>query len=381
MQKIVLAFDSFKGSASSTELAQAARFAIEKLLRDARVVVVPISDGGEGTIDVLKEAFDANTVVCNTVDPLFRDIEANYALSADGSVAIIELAAASGLTLLEEHERDPMKTSTLGTGVLIKEAIRRGASQIVLALGGSATNDAAIGIMVALGYKFLDKNEIELLPTGENLIKIAAIDARERLNELDEVSFLVACDVTTPMYGNNGAAHIFAPQKGASEHQVELLDQGLRNYARVVEQTTSIDVSRIVGGGAAGATAAGIFAFLHPELKSGIELILDALRFDEKLKDADLVITGEGKIDAQTATGKAPMGVLNRAKKQDIPVVAIAGQVEDCNEVRELGFSHICSINPPNTPLDEAMKTKNTLQNVEKTVASIISRAMECQAK
>ena len=368
MKKIILAFDSFKGSASSLQLAEAAAEGVRQVLPDCRTVVFPIADGGEGTVDALRSAMHARTVTCSVTGPLGEPLEASYALA--GTTALVELASAAGLTLVPEERRNPLRTTTFGVGQLIADAVSRGCRHIVLGLGGSATNDAGTGILAALGYRFLDSDGQELPPVGASLAKIAEIDSRNALPALCDVRFTLACDVANPFCGPDGAAAVYAHQKGALPADVAVLDAGMRHYASVLKKLAGRDIADVPGAGAAGGVAGGLLPFVNASIRSGIDTVLDLLRFDDALDGASLVITGEGRIDAQSSMGKAVGGILARAAKRGVPVVALAGQVTDASALLDTGLAEALCIYPEPIPLSEAMRKDRTLAAVTRTVAA-----------
>lgn len=362
---ITLAFDSFKGSLSSDEVADAFEEGLHTVLPHCVIRKVRIADGGEGTLDALLSALGGEYVDTNVSDPLGRPIQAHYGITTDNT-AIIEMASASGLTLLRPEERNPMLTDTYGTGQLIAHALHKGCKNILLCIGGSATNDAAVGLLRALGYKFMDINGNELIGGGEVLQHIHEIDDTHVLPQLLQTQITIACDVDNPLFGPNGAAHVFAPQKGASHEMVVQLDNGLRHFANAIKHYNGKDVSTIPGGGAAGGVGAALVAFLNAQLKPGIEMVLDTICFDDMMKDCDLVVTGEGKLDRQTLMGKAPTGILHRAKRQNVPVIAIGGVVDECIELSSCGFSALLCINETDTPQSLAMRSDIAFNNVRR---------------
>ena len=368
--KIVIASDSFKGSLTSVEVAQAAARGIKAVYPDCDVVAVNVADGGEGTIEAVVDALGGEIVHTTVSDPLGRPIQARYGIA--GKKAIIEMAAASGLPLLSSEERNPWITSTYGTGEMIMDAIQRGCSQFLIGLGGSATNDAGMGMLQALGFKFYDFNGKEIIDCrGGRLQDIADIDDTFVPKAVREAQFIVACDVDTPFCGPEGAAPVFAPQKGANAEVVAKLDAGMTSFAHVIENKYGINIVPLTGAGAAGGMGGGFRAFLNASLQRGIDMVLDAIDFDYTIQSADLIITGEGKIDSQTAKGKTAAGVLSRAKKQNIPVIAIAGCAEICESVKQMGFAGIYPITEEKLPLEIAMQTEVAAMNVEKTVKKI----------
>ena len=328
MPKIVIASDSFKGSLSSAEVAESVAGGLESVWKGCQVGKVSVADGGEGTVDALRDSLGGRSVSCKVHDPLMREIEAVYTILADERTAVIEMASASGLTLLSAAERNPMRTSTFGTGEMIADALSKACDRFLVGIGGSATNDGGMGVFSALGYRFLDRDGRQLPPCGESLAKVAGIDSSSLNPRLHEAVFTVACDVDTPFCGREGAAYIFAPQKGASAEEVEILDSGLENFASVISASLGRDISSVPGSGAAGGLGGAFLAFSDSRLKKGIDMVLDAIDFDSLIEGADAVITGEGRIDSQTFKGKTPFGVMCRARHKGIPVYAIGGCAE-----------------------------------------------------
>lgn len=370
--KIVVASDSFKGSLSSTEVATAAARGIKSVYPDCEAVAVSVADGGEGTVVAVVEALGGKIVTATVNDPLGRPILACYGVV--GKMAVIEIAAASGLTLLTDEERNPWLTSTYGTGEIIMDAVKRGCRDFLVGVGGSATNDACMGMLQALGFRFYDIDDQEIIDgCGGRLQDVARIDDTGVMDAVRQCRFTVACDVDTPFCGSEGAAYVFAPQKGADMEMVARLDSGMVSFAEVIEKTYGIDVTSMAGAGAAGGMGGGFYAFLNATLKRGVDMVLDAIDFDSIIRGADLVITGEGKIDYQTVKGKTAAGVLARAKAQDIPVVAIAGRVEMCDSVAQMGFAGVYAIWEEEMPLEVAMQSNTAAANVEKTVKKIVT--------
>lgn len=369
--KIVVASDSFKGSLSSREVAEAAVRGIRQMMPVCEVVGVNVADGGEGTVDAVVEALGGKIVTATVNDPLGRPISARYGVV--GKMAVIEMAAASGLTLLTDEERNPWLTSTYGTGEMIMDAVKRGCRDFLVGVGGSATNDACMGMLQALGFRFYDIDDQEIIDgCGGRLQDVARIDDTGVMDAVRQCRFTVACDVDTPFCGSEGAAYVFAPQKGADMEMVARLDSGMVSFAKVIEKTYGIDLNSMAGAGAAGGMGGGFYAFLNATLKRGVDMVLDAIDFDSIIRGADLVITGEGKIDYQTVKGKTAAGVLARAKAQDIPVVAITGRVEMCDSVAQMGFAGVYAIWKEEMPLEVAMQSNTAAANVEKTVKKII---------
>ena len=374
MKRLTLAIDSFKGSLSSREVADAFEQGFRRHIPDCEIRKVEIADGGEGTAASLIRTLNGELVEVEVHDPLHRPIRASYGIIDGGRTAIIELAAASGLTLLRTDERNPMLTSTYGTGEMIMDEINRGCRKFLLGIGGSATNDAGVGLLRALGYRFTDNSDNEIVGGGGYLNDIVRIDDSHICPALQECEFIVACDVTNPLYGEKGAAHIFAPQKGADAAIVEHLDQGLQNFARVVEAFNGAQIATLKGAGAAGGVGGGVAALLGARLERGIDMVLDAIDFDSIIRDCDLVITGEGRLDKQTVMGKAPSGVLAAATKQNIPTIAIGGGVVWCKELHESGFATIECVTPEDMNLEEAMKPEVAKENIRCAAERIAER-------
>ena len=386
--KIVIASDSFKGSLASIEVARSIEMGILDVLPSCDIVKVAVADGGEGTMDALCQSLGGKVVRIPVEDPIGRTINASYVILEDGNTAVLEMSSASGLTLLTPAERNPMLTSTYGTGQLIDDAIGRGCRRFLVGIGGSATNDAGMGMLTALGYRFLDADGNELSGAGASLSKVCGIDCSGVSQAVRDSEFIVACDVDSPLYGPDGAAYVFAPQKGADPDMVKALDDGLRHYADVVASytgkipmhggpsctgETSImkDAASMPGAGAAGGLGYAFVAFFGARLQRGVDMVLDAVGFDSIIEGADLVITGEGRIDAQTLTGKTPYGVLQRASRQNIPVIALAGSValDDSS-----GFTAIRQITPPDMQLSEAMLPAVASANLRRTISALLQQ-------
>ncbi len=397
MKKIVVASDSFKGSLSSAQVAECAEKGILSVYPDCLVVKVSVADGGEGTVDALIDALSGQKVEVEVSDPLGRKIRSSYGIfnSQEGiPVAVLEMSSASGLPLLAVSERNPWQTSTLGTGEMIMDAIGKGCRKFLIGIGGSATNDAGTGMLSALGFRFLDKQGQEVFPCGGNLGEIACVDSSLVPSAVLESEFVVACDVDTPFCGPVGAAYVFAPQKGADSQMVERLDRGMASFASVVEKYLCEDSSLFAGSsdrqdlshefrtrpgtGAAGGLGGGFLAFLNARLERGADMVLDAINFDEHIAGADLVITGEGKIDFQTSKGKTPHGVMARAARQHIPTIAIGGAVElvedsFAEQAESSVFAAAFPIVSGPVDLEEAMKPSVAARNVQATVARIMN--------
>lgn len=372
--KIVLAIDSFKGSLTSAEAEQAVKEGILARFPDCEVVCIPIADGGEGTLSVMMEATQGTYRTTMAHNPCMEKIETQYGISSDGQTAFIEMANISGLPLIDESRKNPMKTTTFGTGELIKDALEQGCTQFIVGIGGSATNDAGTGMLQALGFRFLDKEGKELGQGGEILPLIEAIDSTQSHPLLERAHFIVACDVRNPFYGPEGAAYVFAGQKGADDHMIEELDKGMQHFAQAIQRLTGKDIASIPGSGAAGGLGGGMLAFLNAKLKSGADLLLDISRLEEHLSGADLLITGEGKIDRQSLMGKIPGKVLQRGIQKRIPVIAITGCAADTELLYEAGFRGVHTTRPDNQPLTEAMKPAVAIRNIRETTAGLLNK-------
>ncbi|MDE6395998.1 MAG: glycerate kinase [Muribaculaceae bacterium] len=370
--KRVLASDAFKGSLSSLEVGEAAARAVEAVMPGMRYEVVPVADGGEGTVEAVVSALNGEFVTARVTGPLGEPVDAVYGVCGD--TAVIEMAAASGLPLVPAERRNPWLTTSYGTGELIRDALGRGCRKFLVGIGGSATNDAGIGMLTALGFRFLDKDGNEVGPGGGEAGRIATIDETGVAPALRESRFTVACDVTNPLTGPNGASHVFGPQKGADPEMVGKLDEGLAAFARIVAQTKGIDLSERPGAGAAGGLGFAFLAFLGARLEPGIEMVLNAVGFDRSLEDAVLVVTGEGRLDSQTCMGKTPYGVLKRALAHGVPTVAIGGAVvpDAVPALMEAGFSAVFPIVAGPVELSEALRPEVAAANVERTVGQIL---------
>lgn len=366
--KIVLAIDSFKGSLTSFEAEEAVALAIAQRFPTATVDRIPIADGGEGTLSVLLHTSQGSYRHLQAHNPCMEIIPTLYGIAGDGQTAYIEMAAISGLPLIREEQKNPMKSTTFGTGELILDALSQGCRTFIIGIGGSATNDAGTGMLQALGYRFYDKEGHELGTGGEILSKITRIDETHRHPLLKESRFIVACDVQNPFYGPQGAAHVFARQKGADEAMITELDEGMRAFAHIIHQHTGKDISQLPGSGAAGGLGGCLAAFLNATLQSGADLLLDASHFEARIQDADLVITGEGKIDRQSLMGKITGKILERASRLGIPVLAFAGQAEDIPALKKAGFQDIFPITPSGIlPLEEDLKPENAREKLQQT--------------
>lgn len=369
--KVVIAIDSFKGSLSSIEAGMAIKEGILKAC-DAEIVVKPLADGGEGTVDALFYGTDGSEVKIDVSGPLGEKVTCTYGILKGGKTAIIEMAQAAGIKLVPKHKLNPLYTTTYGVGEMIKDAIDRGCRNFIIGIGGSATNDGGIGMLKALGYEFYDAEGLPVNPIGNDLSKIASLKTDNAHDKLSECSFRIACDVNSPLYGPTGAAYVFGPQKGATPQIVEALDAGLRNYSEVVKKTTGKDTSSIAGAGAAGGLGYAFITFLNAKLESGINIILDEIRLEDDIKDCDVVITGEGKLDYQTTMGKAPIGVAKLAKKHGKTVIAFAGGVtKDAYKCNDEGIDAFFSIQQLPTTVKKAMEYEVARYNLMSTAEQV----------
>ena len=360
--RILIAPNSYKGSLTAFEAADAIEKGVKRALKNAKTVKVPLADGGDGTMEVMVRATGGKIKSAKVTGPLKKTITAKYGVSGDGKTYFIEMAEPSGLKLVPKEKRNPMLTTTKGVGDLINLALKNKAKKIVIGIGGSATNDGGIGMAKALGFKLLNKDGNEICEGGAGLLELVKIEDNSASKRFKNVEVIVACDVSNPLYGKFGASAVFGPQKGALPWMVKTLDKALYKYSKIIKRGLGIDVSKLKGGGAAGGIGAGLFAFTGAKLQKGIQIIMDITEVEKKLKGSDLVITGEGQIDTQSMYGKVPVGVANLAKKHKIPVLCIAGSIGDINDsVYKAGISSIITlVNGPIT-LEYAMKHASTL--------------------
>ena len=371
--KIVFAIDSFKGCMTSLEAASSAENGAKKVYPKAKFVKIAVADGGEGTLEALASISGAKKAIAKVCNPIGKKVSAEYVLYKEGKkqCAAIESAQACGITLLKKLE--PMKASTFGLGEIILEAYRKGAKKFLIGLGGSATTDGGMGMLSALGAKFFDKNKKQITSFGgENLAKVASADFSNIVPDLLKCEFEILCDVKNPLYSKLGAAYVYSPQKGANAQQVKLLDSGLKSYAKVVAKTLGRDLSKNEGAGAAGGLGFAFMAVLNAKKTSGIDGVLDALNFSKAIKGADFVITGEGRLDRQSAMGKTPCGIALRAKKLGIPVFAIGGGIaKGAETLYDCGVSAMFAIVSSPISLKEAIKSDVAKQNISNCVESI----------
>ena len=413
IMKILIAIDSFKGSLSSKEAGEAIKTGILRVVPDAEVLISPLADGGEGTVETLVEALGGSLETVRVKGPLFQEVEAHYGILSesekfqaetesnphretlpenpskahseapsdtdsqyspkDGKLAVMEMSQASGITLVSPEERNPLKTSSYGVGEMILDAYHKGCRRFLIGIGGSATNDGGIGMLSALGFRFTKENGEEISPCGEGLKDLAGIENASVPEGLLQCSFQIACDVENPLYGENGSSLIFGFQKGGNKEMLSQMDLWMKHYSELVKEYNPAANSEAPGSGAAGGLGFAFRSFLQGELKSGVSLILEETNLSEKIQGADLVITGEGKLDEQSAMGKAPIGVAKLAKEQGIPVIAFAGAVTEgakaCNQV---GIDAYFPILRGISTLEEAMEKENARRNLEDTVEQVI---------
>lgn len=372
--KVVIAIDSFKGSLSSMQAGNAACEGVLAVYPQAQIIVRPLADGGEGTIEALSEGMHGSIKTASVRGPLGQQVLAHYAILPESKTAVIEMAQAAGLPMVAVNLRDPRRTTTYGVGELIKLAIADGCRNFIIGIGGSATNDAGIGMLLALGFEFVDAHGRTVDGIGGELIKIVDIKTNNRLPELAECSFRVACDVNNPLFGTNGAAYIYGPQKGATSEIIRELDAGLMHFAQIVQRVLGKDLAHTSGAGAAGGLGYAFVTFLKAELKSGIELILEEIKLEEDLSNADFVITGEGRLDAQTAMGKAPMGVAKLAKKHSAKVIALAGcTTDDAIKCNSEGIDAYFSVVNGAMSIQQAMQVDTAYNNVRQTCTQVFN--------
>ena len=382
--KILIAIDSFKGSLSSKEAGKAIKTGILRVISDAEVLISPLADGGEGTVETLVEALGGSLETVRVKGPLFQEVEAHYGILSDsqyspkdGKLAVMEMSQASGITLVSPEERNPLKTSSYGVGEMILDAYHKGCRRFLIGIGGSATNDGGIGMLSALGFRFTKENGEEIRPCGEGLKDLARIENASvpegLLQGLLHCSFQIACDVENPLYGENGASLIYGFQKGGNKELLSQMDLWMKRYSELVKEYNPAANPEAPGSGAAGGLGFAFRSFLQGELKSGVSLILEETRLSEKMQGADLVITGEGRLDEQSTMGKAPIGVAKLAKTQGIPVIAFAGAVtvgaKACNQA---GIDAYFPILRGISTLEEAMEKETAQNNLADTVEQAI---------
>ena len=367
--KVVAAIDSFKGSLSSMEAGNAAKEGILLAKPDAQIAVKPLADGGEGTTDALIEGMNGEKVEMTATGPLGKPVDCYYGYLPDSQTAIIEMAAAAGITLVTDAEKDPLRASTYGVGEMILNAVEKGCRNFIIGIGGSATNDGGIGMLKALGFSFADADGNDPGEGGQALAKVASVKTEGQNPLLKECHFRIACDVNNPLCGENGATYIYGPQKGVTDEMKESLDQGMAHYAKAVSRDLGCDYAEYPGAGAAGGLGFAFLSFLGAELSPGIDLILNAVGLEDELEGADVVITGEGRLDHQTAMGNAPVGVAKLAHKHGAKVIAIAGSVtREATACNDAGIDAFFPVVRGVTTLEEAMKPENAKENIRQTI-------------
>lgn len=371
MGKILIASDSFKGAASALEVCNAIENGIKQVCPEVETIKIPMADGGEGTVESLIAATKGRLITKVVTNPLGGKVKAKFGILGDNKTAVIEMAEASGLPLVPPEKRNPLKTTTYGTGELIKYALGKGAKRFIIGIGGSATVDGGAGMAQALGAKLVDKRDKEIGFGGGSLLKLFKIDISSMDKRIKACDFEVACDVRNPLCGTKGAAYVYGPQKGATKTQVSILDRALSHFASIVHRDTGIKVDTLPGAGAAGGLGAGLVAFLGARLKSGIELVINVSGIEHYIQDVDLVITGEGKIDGQTIFGKTPIGVARLAKKYGKPVIGICGMVDEGYEkVYKNGIDAII------TEFNSSLTTQEQIGQCKRLIQQITANAM-----
>lgn len=345
MKKFLLIPDSFKGTMSSAEICKIMEKAIRRNFADAEIISVPVADGGEGSVDAFLTAVGGEKRYVTVKGPYFEEMSSFYGVIDNGKTAVIEMAACAGLPLVGEN-KNPLKTTTYGVGQLMEHAATHGCSKIIMGLGGSATNDGGVGAAAAAGVRFFDKDGNAFIPVGGTLIDIAHIDLSQRNKAFDTVEIITMCDIDNPLYGPTGAAHIFGPQKGATPEIVEELDENIKHLDQIIQKDLNLSLAHLKGAGAAGGMGCGMVAFFGSSLQMGIETVLDTVKFNDLLKGTSFVLSGEGKIDSQSIRGKVVIGVANRTKAANIPLLAIVGDIgDDIAQAYEKGVTGIFSIN------------------------------------
>lgn len=370
MKKVVLIPDSFKGTLDSIQICNILENKIKEYYPHCNVISIPVADGGEGSVDCFLHALGGTKIKVKVKNPYLEEMNSYYGILSDGKTAVIEMAACAGLPLVE-NRKDPTKTSTYGVGETILDAARRGIKKIIVGLGGSCTNDGGCGAAAAAGVIFKDDEGKSFVPVGGTLHKISHIDLSYMDAVLNNVEIVTMCDIDNPMYGHTGAAYVFGPQKGADPEMVNFLDNGIKHLAYIIKKDLHKNLAEVKGTGAAGAMGAGMMAFFNSTLQMGIETVLDTVNFNSVIADADLIITGEGKIDNQSLRGKVVVGVAKRAKEQNIPVMVIAGGAgEGIEEVYNMGISSIFSINK--LPQDFEVSRHHSVENMTFTIDNIL---------
>ena len=370
--KVVVAMDSMKGSLSSLEAGNAVSEGIHRVFRDAEVTVCPLADGGEGTVEALVAGMNGKTEHVKVTGPLGEPVICEYGIIESTKTAVIEMAGAAGITQVPDEKRNPLYTTTYGVGEVIKDAIEKGCRRFIVGIGGSATNDGGVGMLQALGYAFLDKDGKQVLPGARGLKDITEITDAYVIPELAECKFRVACDVTNPLCGSTGCSAVFGPQKGADSEMINMMDRWLKDYALLSRKYFPDVNESLSGAGAAGGLGFAFLTFLHATLESGIKIVLDETKLRDYVQNADIVVTGEGRLDGQTVMGKAPIGVAKIAKEYDKPVIAFSGCVtKDAIACNEHGIDAFFPVLRSVSTLDEAMCRTNAMQNIEDTAEQV----------
>lgn len=370
--KVVIAIDSFKGSLSSIEAGNTIRSAVLQVKPEAEVIVKPLADGGEGTTDAFIEGMGGEKISLTVSGPMGKPVQAYYGYLKDTQTAIMEMASAAGITLVEQHEKDPMRATTYGVGEMILHAIKKGCRKFIIGIGGSATNDGGIGMLKALGFTFLDRDGKEVGEGGQALSRVCSMNSEHVIKELRTCEFRIACDVNNPLCGMNGSTYIYGPQKGVTEEMKGKLDEAMAHFADVAEVHLNGCYRNTPGAGAAGGLGFAFLAFLHGKLEPGIGLVLDAVGLEQEIRDADIVVTGEGRLDHQSAMGKAPVGVARMAKRYGAKVIAFAGSVtKDAVACNNAGIDAYFPIVRGITTLEEAMDSDTAKENLSDTVQQV----------
>ncbi len=370
--RVVVAIDSFKGSLSSIEAGNAVKEAICRLDKNAEVLVKPLADGGEGTVDALASGLDSKIIEIWVKGPLMTNVKAKYCILKNSNTAVIEMAAAAGITLVSDDEKNPLHTTTYGVGELIKDAIKRGCRHFIIGIGGSATNDGGVGMLSALGVQFLDKDNQPIALGAQGLKELCKISTENVVSELKECTFNIACDVKNPLCGENGCSRIFAPQKGATPDMIDFMDAWLENYAELTKNVSDKSDKDFEGAGAAGGLGFAFLAYTNATLKSGIDIVLEETKIEEDIMLADVVVTGEGRLDSQTVMGKAPIGVAKLAKKYGKKVIAFSGCVTaDADVCNEHGIDAFFPILRTVTTLEQALDRSNAYDNLRATAYQV----------
>jgi glycerate kinase len=378
MKKIVIIPDSFKGTLSSSQIGTIMKDKVLEYYPECEVVSIPVADGGEGSVHCFLTALGGKRIHTVVKGPFFEDMDSFYGIVDGGDTAVVEMAACAGLPLVGD-KKDPRVTTTFGVGQLILEAAKQGAKKVIVGLGGSCTNDGGCGAAAAVGVKFFDCEGKSFVPVGGTLKEIVKIDVSDVSDVLKDVEIITMCDIDNPMYGTSGATYVFGPQKGATPEMVQLLDEGVENLSKVINKDLGMDLAKVAGTGAAGAMGAGMIAFFHSKLQMGIETVLDTVNFDEIIADADMIFTGEGKIDSQSLRGKVVMGVAGRAVKQNVPVIVVVGGAErDIDGVYASGVTAIFSINRMPESFD--VSKFKSIENMTFTIDNIM-RLIKCAGK